>query len=65
MAAASKWEQIEAQGYEFYDYVYSDPQWLEHVIYGLERGGRQVKKLRVRSDTPGLRVYAVFTKEAR
>ena len=58
-----RWQAIEGQGFRFYDYVYSDPQWLESVIFGLENQGKQVKKLRVRTDTPGLRVYAIFTKE--
>lgn len=60
----AKWEQIEAQGFRFHDYAYSDPQWLESVVSGLERNGKQVKRLRVRSDTKGLRMYALFTKDA-
>ena len=57
-----RWDALEAKGYEYFGCEYDGD--AQHEKEKLERQGYDVKLLRARTDTRGLKMFWLFRKEA-
>lgn len=57
----TKWDNVEAKGFEHYSFEYDG--YAQHEKSKLEKDGYDVKLLREKTDTKGLKMYSLWIKK--